>query len=53
MEKRSYPAYEVIRKKLSISPVVGVDETGTSINGCFTFFKTKMFHPTITLRKER
>jgi transposase len=25
MEKRSYPAYEVIRKKLSTSPVAGVD----------------------------
>jgi transposase len=33
MEKRSYPAYEVIREKLSRSPVVGVDETGTNIHG--------------------
>jgi transposase len=33
MEHSSYPAYEYIRKKLSESPVVGVDETGISVNG--------------------
>ena len=33
MEKRSYPAYEAIRERLSRSPVVGVDETGCSVNG--------------------
>ena len=33
MERCLTPAYEVIRKKLIQSPVVGVDETGTSVNG--------------------
>jgi transposase len=33
MEKRTCFAYETIREKLSRSPVVGVDETGCSVNG--------------------
>ena len=33
MEQRLTPAYEVIRKRIIQSPVVGVDETGTSVNG--------------------
>jgi len=33
MEQRLLPAYEEIRKRLEQSPVVGVDETGTSVNG--------------------
>jgi len=33
MEQRLTPAYEAIRKELTHSPVVGVDETGTSVNG--------------------
>jgi len=33
MEQRLTPAYEVIRRRLLKSPVVGVDETGTSVNG--------------------
>jgi transposase len=33
MEQRLTPAYEVIRNRLMKSPVVGVDETGTSVNG--------------------
>jgi len=33
MERRLTPAYEVIRKRLLKSPVVGVDETSTCVNG--------------------
>jgi transposase len=33
MENRLTPAYELIRKQLLQSPVVGVDETGTCVNG--------------------
>jgi transposase/uncharacterized protein (UPF0305 family) len=33
MQERLTPAYESIRKRLLQSPVVGVDETGTSVNG--------------------
>ena len=33
MEQRLRPAYEVIRKRLIQSPVVGVDETSTVVNG--------------------
>jgi transposase len=33
MEQRLTPAYESIRKRLEESPVVGVDETGVSVNG--------------------
>ena len=33
MEQRLTPAYEVIRERIAESPVVGADETGTSVNG--------------------
>jgi transposase len=33
MQERLTPAYELIRKRLQQSQVVGVDETGTSVNG--------------------
>jgi transposase len=33
MEQHLTPAYEMIRKQLLQTPVVGVDETGTSVNG--------------------
>ena len=33
MEQRLTPAYESIREQLLKSPVVGADETGTSVNG--------------------
>ena len=33
MEQRLTPAYEMIRERIAASPVVGADETGTSING--------------------
>jgi transposase len=33
MEQHLTPAYETIRQRIEQSPVVGVDETGTSING--------------------
>ena len=33
MEQRLTPAYETIRERIAESPVVGADETGTSVNG--------------------
>jgi transposase len=33
MEQRLTPAYEMIRERIAESPVVGADETGTSVNG--------------------